>query len=191
MLYWQDNSMEQNMKILIQNNKSQQEIVGFMIIVLMVVIAGVIFLGIYLRQDSPIEKKDAEINNFLSSSRRYTSECYMNNEPNYRSMEDLMVDCYNRDNRIICPNSKTSCFVLNETYDWMMRKLWPSGKDRPIKYVKMSFFYEQNATAEREKAFWSIVQGNKSGCLIPRAGSNSISMDNGNIVAELELCTGN
>ena len=60
----------------IDNKKGQQEMVGFIVIVLIIVIAGVIFLGIYLRGDKKINTLDAEISNFLIASSRYTSDCY-------------------------------------------------------------------------------------------------------------------
>ena len=168
------------------NNKAQQEIVGFILIILIVVIIGIIFLGIYLRKDKPIVKDDAEISNFLIASGRYTSECYKDNEPNYRSLEDLAVDCYQGNTKITCPVGN-SCSVLNSTYSFFIQKLWPSGNDRPIKQTTLTLFYEQNSSATKSK-FLVINKGNSSMCTTFKSGSNLISLDEGHIVAQLEIC---
>lgn len=165
---------------------AQQEIIGFMIILLIVVVIGVIFLGIYLREDKPIVKEDAEIANFLSASARYTSDCYKDNEPNYRTLEDLAVDCYRNTLGVTCPNSATSCYVLNATYDWMLKKLWPAGKDRPVKYTHLTLSYGDNSS--QVSKFLELKSGNSSNCGTIKAGSNSINLDGGNIEVELEVC---
>jgi hypothetical protein len=174
-----------------KNSKAQSEIVGFMIIILIVVIVGVVFLGIYLRKAKPIVKEDAEIANFLISSMRYTSDCYKDYEPNYRKLGELASDCYGSA-KISCPGSKSACSALDETYSWMLSKLWNPGVNRPVKYAGLYFYYEQTLEQEDEEPaknkFYSIIQGNKTGCSVLKASSSAISMDSGNIVVELEIC---
>jgi len=173
----------------VKNKKSQQEIVGFMIIIVIVVIVGVIFLGIYLRGDKQIVKDDAELRNFLTSSLRYTSECYKDNEPNYRTLEDLAIDCYQNNGRTTCLNG-TSCSVLNSTYNWLLARLWPSGKDRPIKYSKMTFEYARNSSDYSGNKFMTIKQGNETGCLSVKSAEQALSLEEGNILVNIEICKG-
>lgn len=176
----------------LRNKQGQQEIVGFMIIILIVIIVGVIFLGIYIRNDKPIVKDDAELRNFLSASMRYTTECYKDNEPNYRTLQDLSGDCYQKGSqKITCPDGKDSCQVLNSTYNWMLTKLWPSGKDRPIKYTKMSFQYVQNTSSSEGNIYMRIKQGNESGCLTIKSAQTAISLDEGKVLVQMEICKGN
>lgn len=70
--------------------KAQQEMVGFVLIVILVTIIGFIFLLIFMT------KKDntptAEVSNLLQAVMYYTSDCYsQNNEP--KEVEDLINIC--------------------------------------------------------------------------------------------------
>lgn len=176
----------------IKSKRTQQEIVGFMIIILLVVVVGVIFLGIYLRQDTPIVTEDAEIMNFLSSSLRYTTECYKDYEGDYKTLGDLMKYCYTG-TTITCPNSLNVCQTLAKDYTWMLGKLWNPGINRPVKYTKLSFFYQANISDydSRTRFAENLYLGNSSGCSIVKSGSQSINIDSGNLMLELEICKGN
>ena len=173
------------------NRRAQQEIVGFMIIILMVVIAGVIFLGIYLREDQPIVTEDAEIMNFLGSSLRYTTECYKDYEGDYKSLGDLVKYCF-EGNNINCPSAMTSCQAMNKSYSWMLSQLWPAGVNRPTKYTKLSFFHQTNISDADSRTVFAnnIYLGNSSGCAVVKSGQQSINIDSGNLVIELEICKG-
>jgi hypothetical protein len=166
--------------------KAQQEIVGFMIIILIVVIIGVIFLGIFLRKSPGVITDDAEISNFLISSGKYTSQCYKDYEPNYRSLEELAADCYaNKD----CGNGESSCDELKKEYGEMLSRLWTAGENRPIKYYKLAFSYEENLNETNGKEFLQIKEGNVSYCKYNRRmGSNTINSASGDISIELEVC---
>lgn len=96
-----------------KNKFGQSEMVGFVLIVVVVVVATMVFLIISLRQDSGDIPKSVEIENLVSVVLKYTSDCAIVNEPNYDSVEDLIVSCADND---ICSNlDKPACDVLNRT----------------------------------------------------------------------------
>jgi hypothetical protein len=177
------------------NKRTQQEAVGFVIIVMIVIILGVIFLGISLRnKGKAVSYEDAEIANFLVASSSYTSECYKDNEPFYRTLGDLTKDCYLRDfKQIACPSGRNACEVLNATYSDMMKSFAPAGK---LIYYKLNFYQEklvasEDPLAEMEKqrsGFMVIENGNSNQCGTKRGGRTQISADEGNVITELEIC---
>lgn len=184
-----------NQEVFLECKRSQQEAVGFVIIIMIVLIIGVIFLGISLRnKDKSVSYEDAEISNFLVASSSYTTDCYKDNEPFYRTLGDLTKDCYLRDfKQIVCPNGKNACDVLNSTYSEMMNYFAPAGK---LVYYKLSFYQEKlvesdDPLAEMEKQkspFMDIALGNSNKCGTKRAGRTQISADEGNVITELEIC---
>jgi len=173
--------------------KSQQEIVGFLIIVLMVVIAGVIFLAISLRPQSTIAKDDADIANFLTSSARFTSDCYSSNNVKYKTLEDLTEDCFNSPTKK-CDDGREVCKVLNQTYSEILKKVWLASEVGAVKYYELQSYYQTNISdsIDRQPAFVDIISGSKntSGCITRKAGQRIISSGSGVIVTELELCKG-
>lgn len=165
--------------------RAQSEAVGFILIVLIVVIVGVIFLGITLRKDRPLVTIDAEISNFIGASRDYTSDCAIGDETKYRKLEQLVQDCYS--NRQ-CLDGRPTCNVLNDTYSVLLENFMPGGT---IEYAKLAFSF-QNSINESEEAikntFFEIIQGDFNKCKSKRGGISDISAQPGNILVELEIC---
>jgi hypothetical protein len=174
-----------------KSKSSQQEIIGFSVIVLMVIIVAVILLGIYLRKGGEINREDSEIENFLISSARYTTLCYKDYETDYRTLGQVVESCY-ENSRITCPEGKNACAFAKENYGWMLEKLWPSGEERPTKYTKMQFFYYENLSDDdtRREFTDSLMKGNLTGCESLRAGRNFIYVSEGAIILELDVCKG-
>ena len=171
--------------------KTQSETVGFVVIVLVVLIIGVIFLGISLRnKNAVVATVDAELSNFLIASSSYTTDCYKDSEPNYRSLSDLVKDCYEKDfSKITCLSGKTSCDALKETYSSMLEKFKPAGT---LAYSKLRAYYlpksEDNETAAEETAIFELAQGDSKKCAEKRAGRIQASEQEGSIFTELEIC---
>ena len=97
----------------IRTTKSgQQEIVGFVLIVVLVVIALMVFLVISVRK-APDEKQSVEVENMLEVILDYTTECAVVFEPEYDTIEDLIKSCYKNN---MCTNlDEMACNYLNET----------------------------------------------------------------------------
>lgn len=168
---------------------AQSEAVGFVIIILIVIVIGVVFFGIFLRQNKGTVAEDTRIPYFLTASFNYkTSEsCYKDSEPFYRSLGELAEDCYNQKGGamtgVTCSQGKQPCDVLNETYSKMLLRFAPAGV---VSYYKMSFTYNSSALQTK---FLEITWGDAKGCADMRAGRKENNIGAGeNIIAELEIC---
>jgi hypothetical protein len=167
---------------------SQQEILGFIVIVMVVVIVGVIFLGISLRKDrvdNGRSTEDAEIANFLSASSKYTTDC-MIREPVYADISDILSGC---DAGKICSDDRDTCEVLDQIYADLMTKLWAAGADRPIKYTKLSAYYKASDDSGANMLIDEIEQGNSDECSTQRAGRYTQYKYPGEIIVELQTCS--
>lgn len=174
---------------MISKKNSQQETIGFIVIILMVMIASIIFLGLSLRKGTyEVVAVDAEIANFLSASAAYKTECALDYEPNYKTLGDLAVNCLS--NNADCLDGKKVCDVLNQSYKDILNNFRPAGK--PALYYKLSFYYQSNLSESLSNArrFGDIIEaGNSSLCSSRRAGRNDISIGGqGNVVELLEVC---
>ncbi len=85
---------EQNKNMI--NKRAQQEMVGFVLIVILVTVIGFIFLTVFMTQKQT--RTTAGISNLLQAVMYYTSDCYsQNNEP--RAVEDLINECNKKPNK--------------------------------------------------------------------------------------------
>ena len=102
--------------------------IGFVLIVVLVVVIGLIFLVVSLRQ-SPVIENNKEIENFLESALLFTSECQLNQIQKYE-FKDLISACYMNK---YCINGENACDVLNKTSHNLIETSWKTGKDMKYK----------------------------------------------------------
>jgi len=167
------------------SKKAQNEIVGFVLIVVLVVVIGVIFLGISLRKAHPVSVKDAELSSFLESGMRYTSECAVSYEPDYDNMQDLIKSCYNNRN---CRNNLSACDVLNLTYTEMLKASFPVGEDRPVKAHILNISFKSMGNNTPPEEILLIKSGEYGNCSIERGAESVQAGFNGNIYTRMSLC---
>jgi hypothetical protein len=172
------------------NKRGQQEILGFVVIVMIVVVIGVVFLGINLRkgQVSEVSFDDAEISNFLSASAEQTSDCIIR-EPAFGEIggsDGLLSGCFEGKS---CVDGRDSCVVLSEIYNELMASLWPAGSDRPIVYTKLGVYYVVEDITQA-KLIDEIISGDESLCVIKRTGRHQQFKSPGRIVVEMSVCSG-
>jgi len=79
--------------ILSKSKRSQNEIIGFAIIVVIVAVVGVIFLSLSIGRGEVRKKTSVEISDFLQSSMHYTTNCTTDYIPNYKDLQDLIKAC--------------------------------------------------------------------------------------------------
>ena len=94
-----------------ENKKAQQEMVGFVLIVLIVIIGLLVFL-IYAIKQNDVRENDIA-NNILSSILRTTTECALVYEPDYDDVRDLFRSCY--DSRRCGNSMRMACDVLEDS----------------------------------------------------------------------------
>jgi hypothetical protein len=119
------------------NKKGQEEIVGFVVIVVLVSIALLILLGFLLRSPSANAVESYEVEGFIQASLQYTSNCESPAE--FLSLQDLVVSC---DTGEICLDGRDSCEVLNETLKSLIDKAWNVGSQSAAKGYELEINVE-------------------------------------------------
>ncbi|UZE93867.1 MAG: hypothetical protein IB618_03845 [Candidatus Pacearchaeota archaeon] len=98
------------------NKKAQEEVFGFVIIVLIVMVIGLVFFALALRPKSEIiEPKQAELDDLLQAMLSYTTECKIAGSP--QNIRELPRECNN--NRF-CDNNINTCDFLETELDTML-----------------------------------------------------------------------
>ncbi|MBT7484311.1 hypothetical protein HN680_06060 [Candidatus Peregrinibacteria bacterium] len=96
----------------IRDKCGQQEIVGFVLIVVLVMVGMMVFLVISLGNNGePLDSVEVSTN--LDVLMRTTTECAITYEPDYDDFEDLFKSCYKEKS---CSNlDRDACDYLNES----------------------------------------------------------------------------
>lgn len=99
-----------------QNKIGQEEMAGFVIIVILVTIIAVVLLGFALRK--PIQTKTSqEVSAFIYASFPITTSCKPTEETSY-TLKELIIAC--ADNKV-CLSGEASCEVLNKRYTRLIK----------------------------------------------------------------------
>lgn len=158
--------------------KGQEEIVGFVLVVLIVSVVFFVFLGLSIRSDQKIVQESRDIYQFLDSSMEYTTECAIGFEPAYDDIESLIVSCSEGSR---CTSGKSSCEVLNYTLKELIESSWQVGPDRPIKGYEFRSYFEESEEV--------IVEYKKGICEESIRGSEYLShSSSGSVISVLRLC---
>lgn len=108
--------------------KGQEEMVGFMIIVVIVALVLLFFL-VFSWQSETQGEDSLEAASFLQSALSYTTDCH--NGIRYLALDDLIAACYREEN---CGSSEEySCDVLNQTLEGILEESWPVGAEERYK----------------------------------------------------------
>jgi len=175
------------------NKKAQHEIIGFVIIVVIVIVAGLFFLSFSLRRNKTSIQSSAEISNLIEASMYYTTECAIDYLPKYDNFQDLIKSCYNQE---ICLDGQDSCVILNRTLERILDQSLNIGPDSKNKAYITNIFYkypeEQNIPNEEISYF---EKGEFKNCSLVLGGDYMIyiisnGINSGNIYFELEVCSG-
>ena len=133
-----------------KSKKGQEEMVGFVIIIVIVAVVLLVLLGFMLRNNKSQAIESYEVENFISASLQYTSDC--GNQVEFLSVEDLIVSCEEEE---MCLDERDSCEVLDETLKGMIEKAWNVSKESAVKGYKF------RVTLDGEEKF-SLEKGNET-----------------------------
>lgn len=133
-----------------KNKKAQEEIVGFVIIVVIVGVVLLIFLGFMLTRNNKTSVESYAIESFIDAMLQYTTECETQIE--FLSFQKLIDYCEKGGK---CLNNIDSCKVLNSTAGSIIEKSWGVNNESAIKGYEFKIFDE-------EKEIFSLEKGNKT-----------------------------
>lgn len=172
--------------------KSQEEIAGFVLIVVLVAIVFLIFLGISLRSsDTNITKESKDVRRFIESSWKYTTDCALDYEPHYKDIQDLTDSCRIQPEKI-CTSGKNVCTVLNSTFVDLLDASWNVGGGSAIRGYHLDVFYSINGTNTKPEHILTFSKGNCSTSFYvgaaPFFSAYSSGSNFGAITYEMKLC---
>ena len=160
-------------------NKAQQEIVGFVLIVALVMVALMVFLVISLRTQ-PTESESLEVENLLNSIMKKTTNCAISFEPQYDDFEDLFKSCYNGDT---CSNlgEEDSCDYLEESLNNTIKGLLKT--EATTNSYQLDFL---NREDESEDPIFRISEGNCTGQV--SSAQKTILSGSDKLIIRMKVC---
>ena len=165
--------------------KGQEEIVGFVLIVVIITIIFVIFLGIKLRNPEPTQRESEIIYQFLESAMKQTTECVLNTNGRRVSLDELIKEC--QSTNTLCENGENSCDAAKETMTNMLNNTWKVGENYPTKGYEATVIYSYNSTSQTQnEEVFAILVGNCSNSF--SGNSYFIPQFPGSIVVNAKLC---
>jgi hypothetical protein len=138
-------------KICPKSKRSQEEIAGFAIIIVLVAVILIIFLGFSLRKTSK-EIQSNEADSFVQSFLQYTTDCSLIYETDYLAIKDLIVACSKEEK---CFDERNSCEVLNSTTKNIIKESWQIEEGSFVKGYSLEI-------KSGEKSILNINEGNST-----------------------------
>jgi len=170
--------MQDKIKIVPNCKRSQHEIAGFVIIVLIVSIIGVIFLSLSFGNRTVEESSSPEISRLLGSSMYVTSSCAINYIPQYRDMQDLVKECQKDlgGNSRNCLNGENACAVLEEELQAVIEKGLEIN-DGAINKAYTLHIYSSSEEGGVDEEILSLSKGVFANCSRIVGGNHPIMVD--------------
>ncbi len=166
--------------------KAQEEVMGFVLIVVLLVIVGVIFLGIRLRNPEPVQRESELISKFIESSMEQTTNCKTSESGNFLTIDSLIRECYTYDNE--CISGEKSCDIVENTLKNILNATWQVGPDFPFKGYEIKINYYLNLSEQQQSD--NILNLSLGLCEKSYSGSSyGIPEPPGSINTEIRLCS--
>jgi len=163
--------------------KAQEEMVGFVMIMVVVAVIFLIFLGIFIRKP-PADKADSEeISQFLDSVLEYTTNCSIDTTGYIKlKFEELVKECYNTGGKLCDFSSDTVCDETDKTIKDLIGSSWRFSLDSPEKG------YEFRINKPDGTDLRYIPSPSACGPLSTRGAEKIISVPDGGITLSLKIC---
>ena len=149
------------------SKRAQEEMIGFVLIIVLVAIIALVFLAIGLRKQPASAVESRSIEDFLYACKQYSTTCQPNAAEFY-NFDGLVKACYDNE---YCLDGNNSCDVLNETAFGLIESSWKTGKEAMYKgYVfriskdnrTILYLSKGNETSSKmgEEVYVSTMTGN-------------------------------
>ena len=147
------------------NIRAQHEIAGFVLIVLIVSVIGVVFLSITLGTPKNNRQTSIEVSNLLEASMYHTTDCAINYIPQYRDIQDLIKECYKDQtgNFRDCLGGGDVCKSLEDNLKKVVDKGLMIGENSPNKAYKVDIYFSADDETPNEEIL-SFSEGNFANC---------------------------
>ncbi len=164
-----------------KNKKAQEEIVGFVLIVAIVIIISVIFLAFLIRKPQTNITQSRDIYQFLESTMQYTTECALSYEPAYSNLGELIQECHEGLSQ--CISGEPPCSLAEKTLNEIIETSFLIEEKASIKGYEFNSIYTDKNIEEE------IISLSKGNCSTSIRGSELLIPSlPGTISNELKLC---
>ena len=140
----------------IWNKKGQEESMGFVVIIMLVLVVGIVFLGFSLRQNKTVVQQQQELSDMTWAVLSYTTNCTISGEA--ESIWDLSKECDITPSQTCDVGADDVCVVLNKTLYKVLTSIIGTNASITNRYVHA---YEFNIVTGSGKT--SVKQGNRTG----------------------------
>lgn len=109
--------------------RGQEEIVGFVVVVVLIAVVALVFLSFTLR--GTVEtRQSASLAYFVEAMSEYTTNCSLYAAPDYASVGELYRACYQH---TVCDDGTDSCLILNQTLLPLVKDSLRVSNETPLK----------------------------------------------------------
>ncbi|HLC86890.1 MAG TPA: hypothetical protein VJH65_01275 [Candidatus Nanoarchaeia archaeon] len=151
----------------IKSKRSQEEMVGFAVIIVLVAVILLIFLRFGLVQDEDEAIASFEVEGFLDSMLQYTTDC-IGDRSEALTIRNLISGC---DDEEKCEDGRDKCDIMEKLSEDILEAGWDVGEDKPYKGYRFEI-------ASKEKVLLTLQEGNitssykGSSAYVPKGGIN-------------------
>lgn len=165
--------------------RGQEEIIGFVAIVILLAVIFLVFLVISFR--TPVEdiRENSEAYYFLSSVMEVTSNCTQGLDNHALKIAELASSCRQNEK---CNSELGSCDLLNMTLNYLVQEGFRPGEDSVTKGYALKTIYVRNLSSGREGQEIMAIRSGVCGNSFSGA-SYSVPDYPGIITFELKLCS--
>ena len=170
------------------NNRGQEEMMGFAMIVVIVAVIGLVFLGIAARQEAPqtgVESRDLQY--FIESALQTTTSCALRFVPDYASVAELIVACAG-DAKTVCISDQVPvCRALNTSLQQMIAQSWPVSSEHPSQGYDLNITF----TTVNQKIPSSVLTMHAGNCTQEYRSAQTLlreSKSRGSIQVTMKIC---
>ena len=118
------------MIFIFKNKQAQEELIGFGLIVVIIMIILMVFLSFSLRNPVKQGVESYEVESFIQATLQYNTDCAKNYDSNLLSVKDVIIRCERNE---LCLDERYACEVLNSTLKGITHENWQIGEDWPVK----------------------------------------------------------
>ena len=167
-------------------NKAQNEIMGFIMIIILITIIGLVILGITLANQTKKQPRTSiEITDYLQAAMYQTTNSTKIHPQDYLNIQKLIKECYKKNK---CRNNIDPCKHLNQTLSDLTQKSFQTGQSASIKAYKINIYYKNTNEEQPNEEILTITNQNLTNCTTKLSGDKAIPMRGENIKIDMQLC---
>ena len=180
---------------MIKRKRAQEEMIGFVAVLVLIAIIFLAFIGFSTRQKPPETGKEINTaSNLLGAMLDATTDCAVSFEPEFSTVRDLIKDCYYKSK---CLNGRDACQYLMEVVEGMLVAAegdLSMERERQFNYFEFNASYaiSPQQTFERRPSadLVYVKRGKCSGISVGTQQFMDLISDSGQLDVSLVLCYG-